>query len=134
MPKPKNPPPPIIFNPSIYPDNESDYVSEKGVWTSKGKKQLEKIRDKLNEGYKLKSFKSLEIKISYNCGDSRGMTGSDCDRRAKNAINNTIKRLLELGLKSPKEMFKIKEINAFFQNKDEPAEKGRIKITITPTK
>ena len=43
--------------------------------------------------------------------------------------------MLELGLKCPKEMFKIKGINAFFQEKDEPAEKGgRIKITITPTK
>lgn len=121
---------PIEFMASIFPDEESDYVDQNGNWSSLGKAQLEKAKNTLNKAYKNKEFTSIEIDISYNCGSPRSLTGANCEKRAKNAVENTIKRLYELGLKMPIDVFNKKTIDAF---QDENDRRG-IEIKIIPHK
>ncbi len=85
----------------IYPDEKSDYETHSmlgvGKMLPEAKKLLKVLADKLNNIYSVNDKTKVIINITYNCGDPRGMTGKDCNDRAKSAINNTILRLKQFG-------------------------------------
>jgi hypothetical protein len=113
----------------IYPDEGSDYVSIKGGdMLAVAKKMLQETASVLNDAFNSNQIKGFTISIRYNCGIPSGMTGNDCEIRAKKGLKNTIKRLIEFGLKIPKANIKQGDVDAF----QKVGENLGIHITIIP--
>ena len=113
----------------IFPDEGSDYVPVNGGdILPNAKTMLQETANILNHAFVGGAISGFTIDIKYNCGIPSGMTGNDCQKRAKNGINNTIKRLIEFGLKIPKANIKLGTINAFQKEGDDLG----IHITIVP--
>ena len=116
----------------LYPNENSDYVSAEGKndILPDAITLLKSIVEILNIGYEGKFFSTIKIDITYNCGSMGQITLSDCENRAKKAVNHTIRRLIEYGLKIPKASIIIGKVNALQIDK---AQEGR-SIQITPLK
>lgn len=112
----------------IIPDENSDFWdSSRNGWVPGAIEALEETVGILNENVDF--IKALRIDINYNCGDPSALTGTQCNDRAQNLYNNTVKRLQEIGLSVQKSKIVRGTINSF-QDLSSPLRGAQITITV----